>query len=319
MVYDPDPMNAPVKFTMLEHDNGPDYRAVVESDTGGALVRGDAAAVLAAMPDRCIQTVVTSPPYWSLRDYGIPGQVGLEESVHEFVETVAGVFDEVLRVLRDDGTLWLNIGDSYTSGGRTWRAPDRKNPARAMDIRPPTPPGLKPKDLIGVPWRLAFALQERGWYLRSDIVWNKPNCQPESVADRPTRSHEYLFLLTRNERYHYDVDAVRGPNGRRLRSVWDLNTQAYPEASGHFATFPPALVDPCLQIGSREGSWVLDPFVGSGTTALTAGLSGRKFVGIELNPAYLEIARGRLVNNGFVLATRQETEQSSGVVPALMG
>jgi len=321
MVYHPGPMNAitridaPVQFRMLEHDKNPDYLALVESDAGGALVRGDAAAVLAEMPDQCIQTVVTSPPYWSLRDYGIPGQVGLEASVYDFIETLADVFDQVRRVLRDDGTLWLNIGDSYTSGGRTWRAPDRKNPARAMDIRPPTPEGLKPKDLIGVPWRLAFALQERGWYLRADLVWNKPNCQPESVADRPTRSHEYVFLLTRNERYHYDIDAVRGPNGRRLRSVWDLQTQSYPEASGHFATFPPALVDPCVHIGSAAADWVLDPFVGSGTTALSAGLLGRKFVGIELNPAYLEIARSRLVKGGFV----QETQKSGSTLAVAMG
>jgi site-specific DNA-methyltransferase (cytosine-N4-specific) len=311
VVYDPDSMStvtriaAPVGFRMLEHDKKPDYSALIESDTGGALIRGDASLVLAEMPDQCIQTVVTSPPYWSLRDYGIPGQVGLEKSVYDFIDTLAGLFDQVRRVLRDDGTLWLNIGDTYTSGGRTWRAPDKKNPARAMGVRPPTPEGLKPKDLIGVPWRLALALQERGWYLRSDIIWNKPNCQPESVGDRPTRSHEYLFLMSKSERYHYDVETVRGPNGRRLRSVWDLHTQSYPEASGHFATFPPVLVDPCVRIGSNVDSWVLDPFVGSGTTALSAGLLGRKFIGVELNPSYLEIARRRLLKNGFVQTAEQ--------------
>jgi DNA modification methylase len=237
---------------------------------------------------------VTSPPYWSLRDYGIDGQLGLESSVHDFIEALAALFDDVRRVLAPDGTLWLNIGDSYTSGNRGWRAPDRKNVARAMSSRPPTPEGLKPKDLIGVPWRLAFALQERGWYLRSDLVWNKPNAQPESVGDRPTRSHEYLFLLTANERYRYDVDAVRGPNGRRLRSVWDLNTQPSRDASGHFATFPESLAERCILLGSGEGELVLDPFLGSGTTAVAAARFGRRFLGCELNPEYVAMAERRL-------------------------
>lgn len=161
-----------------------------------------------------------------------------------------------------------------------------------MNVRPPTPEGLKAKDLIGVPWRLAFALQEAGWYLRADIVWNKPNCQPESVKDRPTRSHEMLFLFSKSERYHYDPDAVRGPNGRNLRSVWDINTVAFKEA--HFATFPPALVEPCLALGSKEGDLVLDPFLGSGTTAELALRMGRRFLGVELNPEYAAIARRRL-------------------------
>ena len=266
------------------------------------MILGDAHAVLRSLPSGCAQTVVTSPPYWSLRDYGIDGQVGLEDSVFDFIQALADLFEDVRRVLRDDGTLWLNIGDSYTSGGRTWRAPDRKNPARAMSMRPPTPEGLKPKDLIGVPWRLAFALQERGWYLRSDVIWNKPNAQPESVGDRPTRSHEYVFLFSKSERYRYDAPAVRGPNGRRLRTVWDLNTKAYREASGHFATFPPSLVEPCVRLSTDPGDLVLDPFVGSGTTSLSAGRLGRRFVGIELNPAYLEMVRNRLVSNGFVEA-----------------
>lgn len=167
---------------------------------------------------------MTSPPYWSLRDYNIPGQIGLEDTVEDYIAALAEVFKEVWRVLRDDGTLWLNVGDSYTSGGRTWRAPDRKNPVRAMNVRPATPEGLKPKDLIGIPWRLAFALQQAGWYLRADIVWHKPNCQPESVKDRPTRSHEYVFLLTKSEKYLYDHNAIRGPNDRNLRTVWDINT-----------------------------------------------------------------------------------------------
>jgi hypothetical protein len=161
------------------------------------------------------------------------------------------------RLLRDDGTLWLNIGDSYTSGGRTWRGADKKNPVRAMNVRPPTPEGLKPKDLIGVPWLLAFALQKKGWYLRADIIWNKPNCQPESVKDRPTRSHEYLFLFSKSEHYKYDSAALRGPKGRNMRTVWAIHTKPYAEA--HFATFPPDLVKPPSDL-------VLDPFIGSGTT-----------------------------------------------------
>jgi site-specific DNA-methyltransferase (cytosine-N4-specific) len=250
-----------------------------------ALVSGDAAAVVSALPDACVQTVVTSPPYWALRDYGIDGQMGLEHDLEAFVKQLTLVFDQVRRVLRDDGTLWLNLGDSYTSGGRTWRALDR---------RPPTPDGLKPKDLIGVPWRVAFALQAAGWYLRSEIIWNKPNCQPESVRDRPTRSHEHLFLLSRGERYRYDVDAVTGPNGRRQRTVWEIPTQADPDAAGHFATFPPALVEPCIRAATRPGDLVLDPFLGSGTTALVAAATDRRFVGIEVNPDYLAIARARL-------------------------
>ena len=167
------------------------------------LLIGDSQDLLPALDAGSVQTCVTSPPYWSLRDYSIKGQIGLEETLDAYLENLVAVFEEVRRVLRDDGTLWVNIGDSFTSGGRTWRAPDKKNPFRAMNVRPPTPEGLKPKDLIGVPWRLAFALQTAGWYLRTDVVWHKPNCQPESVKDRPTRSHEYVFLFSKSERYFY--------------------------------------------------------------------------------------------------------------------
>ena len=157
--------------------------------TDSAIVVGDSQRVLRQFLPNTFQCCITSPPYWGLRDYNIDGQIGLEESVERYLESLVAVFDEVRRVLREDGTLWLNIGDSYTSGGRKWRAPDKKNPVRAMDVRPATPRGLKPKDLIGVPWRLALALQAAGWYLRTEIIWDKPNCQPESVKDRPTRSH----------------------------------------------------------------------------------------------------------------------------------
>jgi len=244
------------------------------------------------LPAGCVQTCVTSPPYWSLRDYAIDGQIGLEASLTEYLEHLVAVFAEVHRVLRDDGALWLNIGDGYTSGGRTWRAPDRKNPFRAMETRPPTPAGLKPKDLIGVPWRLALALQDAGWFLRADVVWNKPNCQPESVKDRPTRAHEYVFLLSKSERYFYDPAAVRGPNDRNLRTVWDINTRAQKDAHG--AMFPPGLVERCLALTSREGDVVLDPFAGSGTTGVVALQMARRFVGVELNPDYVRVAEQRL-------------------------
>lgn len=267
-------------------------------DTGNsALICGDTETVLSRLPGGIFQTCVTSPPYWSLRDYHIPGQIGLESSVYTYINHLAKVFAQVRRVLKDDGTLWLNVGDSYTSGGRTWRATDKKNPVRAMSVRPPTPEGLKPKDLIGVPWLLAFALQKEGWYLRADIVWNKPNCQPESVKDRPTRSHEYVFLFSKSEHYRYDHKAVRGPNDRNVRTVWDIRTRPYPEA--HFATFPPSLVEPCIKIGSGKHDLVLDPFIGSGTTGLVALQLDRRFVGIELNPEYLRIAEDRL--NGALI------------------
>jgi site-specific DNA-methyltransferase (adenine-specific) len=238
----------------------PVQHVVTPGSNESALFVGDSLAVLKSFPDGIFQCCITSPPYWSLRDYDIEGQIGLEDTLDDYLAKLVEVFDEVRRVLRDDGTLWLNIGDSYTSGGRKWRAPDRKNPVRAMDVRPPTPNGLKSKDLVGVPWRLAFALQDSGWYLRSDVIWNKPNCQPESVKDRPTKSHEYIFLLTKSERYYYNPGAVRGPNERNLRTVWDINTVPFPQA--HFATFPTELVRTCLRLSSQEGDLVLDPFLG---------------------------------------------------------
>jgi site-specific DNA-methyltransferase (adenine-specific) len=265
---------------------------LAEDATGSALICGDAETVLSGLPAGSFQSCVTSPPYWSLRDYGVPGQIGLEDSVAAYIDHLVRVFSQVRRVLKDDGTLWLNVGDGYTSGGRSSRAPDKKNPARAMTVRPPTPDGLKAKDLIGVPWLLAFALQREGWYLRADIVWNKPNCQAESVKDRPTRSHEYVFLFSKSEHYRYDAAAVRGPNGRNIRTVWDIHTRPHPGA--HFATFPPALVEPCIKLGSRPEELILDPFIGSGTTGLVAHKLNRRFVGIELNPDYLEIAERRL-------------------------
>jgi site-specific DNA-methyltransferase (cytosine-N4-specific) len=222
---------------------------------GSTLFEGDALTVLRRLPSGSVRCVVTSPPYWGLRDYGIEEQIGLEGTMPQFLHRLVAIFAEVKRVLTDDGTLWLNIGDGYTSGNRGYRAPDKKNPARAMDVRPDTPDGLKPKDLIGIPWRLAFALQDDGWYLRSDIVWNKPNAMPESVKDRPARSHEFLFMLTKSEKYFYDWQAVREPADggglRNRRSVWHVNTK--PFAGAHFATFPPDLIRPCIQASTEPG------------------------------------------------------------------
>ena len=248
---------------------------------------GDVLAGLRSLPDASVQCVVTSPPYWGLRDYGVEGQIGLEPTPEAYVEKMVEVFREVRRVLRDDGTLWLNLGDSYNgSGGGAGgdyapgglKAGQPKYPGRRISA-------LKPKDLVGIPWRVAFALQEDGWYLRSDIIWSKLNPMPESVTDRPTKSHEYVFLLAKRERYFYDIDSIRDPPtgrtgpmrfwkkgmegqakgnrndaervvqkdgriGRNRRTVWEIPTQPTPEA--HFATFPEALVEPCIKAGTSE-------------------------------------------------------------------
>ena len=234
-----------------------------------------------------------------IRIASVLGQIGLEASVEQYIKSLVDVFREVNRALTPNGVLWLNIGDSYTSGGRTSRAPDKKNPARSMSVRPATPAGLKPKDLIGVPWRLAFALQSDGWYLRSDIIWEKPNCMPESVKDRPTRSHEYMFLMSKSEKYYYDHQATREKN-RNKRSVWSVNTK--PFMAAHFATFPPQLIEPCILTGSRENDFVLDPFFGSGTVGLVCREYQRHCVGIELNPKYVAMSRARLEDAAPVFA-----------------
>jgi site-specific DNA-methyltransferase (adenine-specific)/site-specific DNA-methyltransferase (cytosine-N4-specific) len=229
----------------------------------------------------------------------VDGQIGLENTPETYISKLMEVFNEVYRVLKPSGTLWLNIGDSYTSGGRTWRDADAKNKGRAMDYRAPTPDGLKPKDLIGIPWRLAFALQADGWYLRTDMIWNKPNCQPESVKDRPTRSHEYVFLFSRSEKYYYDWQAIMEPavdqkqKSKNRRTVWNINTEPYP--GSHFAVYPRALVRLCVVAGSRKNGRVLDPFFGSGTTGVICNELGRECVGIELNAEYAELARERLL------------------------
>ncbi|PZN71012.1 MAG: site-specific DNA-methyltransferase [Candidatus Methylumidiphilus alinenensis] len=266
------------------------------SDPKINILVGDAREKLLELPDQYFRACVTSPPYWGLRDYDTENQIGAEMDMRDYVHHLVKVFREVRRTLTDDGTLWLNLGDSYTSGGRTWRGPDAKNQARGMSYRAPTPDGLKPKDLIGIPWRVAFALQEDGWYLRADNIWHKPNCQPESVKDRPTRSHEYMFLLSKSERYYYDHEAIKEPtldgSKRNRRTVWQINTT--PFVGAHFAVFPPALVEPCIAAGSSIDDWILDPFFGSGTVGLVCQKLWRNCIGIELNEDYAQMAIERL-------------------------
>ncbi len=262
---------------------------------GSSIFEGDALNVLSRLPSDIAQCVITSPPYWGLRDYGVEGQIGLEETLAQYINRLVSIFAEVKRILKPEGTLWLNIGDGYTSGNRGWRAPDKKNQARAMSVRPETPEGLKPKDLLGIPWHLAFALQNDGWFLRTDIIWHKPNAMPESVKDRPNRDHEYVFLFSKSERYFYDCESTKELSGitkRNKRTVWSINTKPFPEA--HFATFPLALVEPCILAGSRENDFVLDPFFGSGTVGVACQKFYRNFIGVELHPTYIDIALKRL-------------------------
>ncbi len=281
------------------------YRRVNSSDgvpqgelNESLLICGAASDGLDLLPDRSIRTVVTSPPYWSLRDYEMKDQIGRDDALVDYIKSIVVTFDKLRRVLSDDGTVWLNVGDSYTSGNRRYRAPDRKNRARAMSVRPATPEGLKPKDLIGVPWRLAFALQDAGWWVRSEVIWNKPNAHPESVRDRPTKAHETVFLLSKSENYYYDTDAVRGPNGRRLRTVWDVNTEPRRRSDSgvddHPAVMPMTLANQCVSITSEPGDVVLDPYAGSGTTLLAARKLNRRWVGIELNPSFVDLIEYRL-------------------------
>jgi site-specific DNA-methyltransferase (cytosine-N4-specific) len=261
--------------------------------------QGDAEVLLKQLPSNFFRCCITSPPYWGLRDYGTEGQIGAEEEPSDYIDRLIAVFEQVCRVLTEDGTLWLNIGDSYTSGNRAYRAPDKKSPVRAMSYRAKTPAGLKPKDLVGIPWRLAFALQQAGWYLRSDIIWEKPNCMPESVKDRPTRAHEYLFLFSKSLKYYYDYESIVESSGRNRRTVWPIPTE--PFSGAHFATFPPKLVEPCILAGSQPGDWVLDPFFGSGTVGVVSEQQHRNYLGIELNPRYVQLAVKRIRNTQRLL------------------
>lgn len=347
---------------------------------GVEIITADVLDGLAQIPDGSVHTVVTSPPYWQLRDYGVPGAIGLEPSLEEYVDRLVAVFREVRRVLRDDGTLWLNLGDCYASKARGsdlgWDKSRLTNPGRVQKAQKAAmlpsgerhrgkSSGLKDKDLVGVPWRVALALQDDGWWLRSDIVWAKTNPMPESITDRPSRAHEFVFLLAKSRTYFYDAEAVREPcdsgpsdvrkmlagdarlggksignedqlnaasqrtkvgsrrsvgdprRGRNLRSWWPLATQPFAEA--HFAAFPKKLVEPCVKAGTSESGccslcgaplgWepsctcegggvvpctVLDPFAGAGTAGVVARALGRRFVGIEINPEYAEMARKRI-------------------------
>lgn len=281
-----------------------------------------------------VQMCVTSPPYFGLRDYGHPGQLGLEATPAEFVAAMVEVFGLVRELLADDGVLWLNLGDSYAGAGYSNHA--NTGGAQLADggkQRHLSGTGLKSKDLIGIPWRVALALQADGWYLRQDIIWHKPNPMPESVTDRCTKAHEYLFLLSKSERYYFDYASLREPvaeatiaDGRQARgtrgtkgeyaavdgncgfaadglrnkrSVWTVNTQPY--SGAHFATFPPALIEPCILAGSRPGDTVLDCFFGSGTTGEVAGKFGRQWIGCELNPDYAPLQRARTAQAGLAL------------------
>lgn len=263
------------------------------------IIPGNTKIIAPLLPNNFYSSIITSPPYWGLRDYGYGDQIGAEIELNDYINELVQIFRVLRDKLRDDGTFWLNIGDSYTSGNRSWRAGDKKNPARSMSYRPPTPSGLKPKDLIGIPWRLALALQADGWYLRSDIIWYKPNCQPESVKDRPTQSHEYIFMFSKNEKYSYDYESIKEPSKtdgklRNKRSVWQVNTEPFPDA--HFATFPIELIKPIIKASSQKKEFILDPFFGSGTVGVACKLLGRNFHGIELKEEYIQIANKRIKN-----------------------
>jgi DNA modification methylase len=307
------------------------------------ILLGDCRDRLRELPDESVHCVVTSPPYFGLRDYGAAGQIGMETSPNEFVEAMRTVFAEVRRVLRDDGTLWLNLGDSYAASGRGGNPDDSPHQKQASNrgsrqffqseavnsgaigrkwIKPPD--GYKQKDLIGIPWLVAFALRDDGWYLREDIVWGKKAPMPEPVRDRCTRSHEFIFHLSKSRHYFHDADAIaedavsdhasgngfkrgaqiskggrgqdepwEGVGGKRnARSVWMLGPENYPDA--HFATMPPTLAERCIRAGCPAGGTVLDPFGGAGTTALVADRLGRNAILIELNPEYVEMAERRI-------------------------
>lgn len=262
------------------------------------LICGDATRAMGLLPSASVQTVLTSPPYWSLRDYRVEDQIGCDDSLHTYINSIVTMFAALRRVLQDDGTVWLNIGDAFTSGNRRYRAPDRKNRARAMGVRPATPDGLKAKDLIGLPWRLAFALQHDGWWLRSEVIWHKTNAHPESVRDRPTKAHETIFLLSKSQDYHYDVHAVHGPGGRRLRSVWAIPTEPVKRsgdhADDHPAMMPMGLAVRCLSITGRANGIVLDPYAGAGTTLLAAEQLGQRWVGVEIKPSFVDLIEQRL-------------------------
>jgi DNA modification methylase len=294
----------------------------------------DCLQLLRRMPDNFINCCITSPPYYGLRDYGIEGQLGLEDTPEQYVEKIVEIFREIRRVIKDNGTCWLNLGDSYnesgkaSSGGGTDKFSKLQQGSKgSLQVKIPTKvKGLKPKDLIGIPWMVAFALRADGWYLRQDIIWSKKNCMPESVTDRCTKSHEYVFLLAKSQKYYYNQDAIKTKmicsahdkrvresrkcaptdkiNGIRSnnntlyefankRSVWETTLTPFNEA--HFATFPEDLIVPCIKAGCPGGGIVLDPFMGAGTTAVMSLKLDRKYIGAELNANYCKIAEKRIL------------------------
>lgn len=272
------------------------------------LLHGDALAEAASLPNGSVDCIVTSPPYFGLRDYGSESQYGLEETPAAYVETMRALFNECRRVLADNGTLWLNIGDSYSGirGGKS--APDNKNKHAEADTPSSfTGKGSQRKNLLGIPWRVAFALQDDGWILRNSIIWNKPNAMPESVTDRLSGRHENLFMFSKSQRYWFDLDPIReasgGGVGRNDRGknpgdVWSINTQPFPGA--HFAVFPQELARRCIVAGCKPGGTVLDPFSGSGTTGLVAQQNGRKYVGIDISAEYLKLSMESRLSNGVL-------------------
>ena len=271
---------------------------------------GDCKKTLSAFLPKSARMCVTSPPYYGLRNYGgEEKQIGQEQSPEEYIKNLVEVFREVRNVLTDDGTLWLNVGDSYYNyrPGRGQRLSKQTVSNTKQDLPDVCPrrgnrlEGLKEKDLIGIPWMLAFALRADGWYLRQDIIWHKPNPMPESVRDRCTKSHEYVFLLSKNQNYYFDVNAIKEPT-RRKRSVWNIQNKPYRDA--HFAVYPPELIEPCIKAGSEEVDIILDPFMGSGTTATVAKTLGRDYIGCELHEDYGKLIQKRL-NERIVRVTQE--------------
>ncbi|MBX3297571.1 MAG: site-specific DNA-methyltransferase [Acidobacteria bacterium] len=261
------------------------------------IIEGDCLDVLSALDEESIQCCVTSPPYWGLRDYDHPSQVGAEESPDQYVSHLVAIFAEVRRALRQDGTVWLNIGDAYArNGGTGGHGPNAivgntRKLIQKRNCRVPPVWGLKDKDLIGLPWRVAFALQEDGWFLRSRITWVKKTAMPESVKDRPTSSTEEIFLFSKSKRYYYNPYGFREPSGANLRNFWHLGPD--PSGYGHKAVYPRELARRCILLGSRPDDVILDPFGGSGTTSVAAEETGRRSIMIELNPEYVAIAHER--------------------------
>jgi len=294
------------------------------SNLSARIINGDVRSALSVLEPESVQTCITSPPYWGLRDYGSENQIGQESTPEEYVENIVKVFREVRRVLAKDGTIWVNLGDSYVGTGHKGDSHDPKNPAGrngqkiALNNKVA---GMKSKDMVGIPWMVAFALRADGWYLRSDIVWHKPNQQPSPVKDRPVSSHEFIFLLSKSKIYSYDYEAVQVPTNdrkrkRRLRDVWSINTKPYPEA--HFAVYPKELILPCILAGSQKGETILDPFSGSGTTGVAAVEEGRNYVGVESNPEYAQLSIDRLtkeLNTATVISLEIPPVEAPNILP----